>query len=155
MPRRPPPDLALVQRLRQAGLRPTRQRLAVAAVVLRRPCHRTAEEVVKALQSHAPNAQDATDLKASEAPQAAPVARATVYATLAQFARAGLLRELHTGAAVVYDSNPSLHPHWLDVDSGQVHDLPPGVQLRVDGLEGLPPELRIEDVQLMLRVRRA
>ena len=66
-----------------------------------------------------------------------------------------MLRELHTGTgAVVYDSNPTLHPHWIDLDSGQVHDLPPEVALRVDGLDKLPAGLQIEDVQLMLRARR-
>ena len=75
-------------------------------------------------------------------------------ATLAQFAEAGLLRELHTGTgAVVYDSNPTLHPHWVDVDTGQVHDLPPGVRLQVSGIDTLPAGLQVQDVQLMLRVK--
>lgn len=154
MPRRPPPDLDLVQRLRGAGLQPTRQRLAVAAVVLRRPCHLTADEVLKRLVASANAADKAIESEAPGDDRSSPASRATVYATLAQFARAGLLRELHTGGPVVYDSNPTLHPHWLDVDSGQVHDLPPEVRLRVEGLDGLPPGLQVQDVQLMLRVRR-
>ena len=120
MNRRPAPDLDLVQRLRSAGLQPTRQRLAVAAVMFAQPVHLTAEQVVKTLHGGAPTVADV---------DATPISRATVYATLAQFAEAGLLRELHTGTgAVVYDSNPTLHPHWVDVDTGQVHDLPPGVR---------------------------
>ena len=136
----------MVQRLRNAGLQPTRQRLAVAAVMFAQPVHLTAEQVVKTLHGGAPTVADV---------DATPISRATVYATLAQFAQAGLLRELHTGTgAVVYDSNPTLHPHWIDLDSGQVHDLPPEVALRVDGLDKLPAGLQIEDVQLMLRARR-
>ena len=42
MNRRPAPDLDLVQRLRSAGLQPTRQRLAVAAVMFAQPVHLTA-----------------------------------------------------------------------------------------------------------------
>jgi Fur family iron response transcriptional regulator len=150
----------MVQRLRNAGLQPTRQRLAVAAVILAKPTHLTADEVLKlllALSSHAPAAiKKEVSGAGCGASGLTPISRATVYATLAQFARAGLLRELHTGGgAVVYDSNPTLHPHWMDVDSGQVHDLPPEVTLRVDGLDQLPTGLQIEDVQLMLRVRRA
>ena len=147
MTRRPAPDLDLVQRLRSAGLQPTRQRLAVAAVMFAQPVHLTAEQVVKTLHGAAPTVADV---------DATPISRATVYATLAQFAEAGLLRELHSGTgAVVYDSNPTLHPHWIDLDSGQVHDLPPEDALRVDGLDKLPAGLQIEDVQLMLRARRA
>ena len=39
----------MVQRLRNAGLQPTRQRLAVAQVMLTRPTHLTADEVLKLL----------------------------------------------------------------------------------------------------------
>ena len=145
MNRRPAPDLDLVQRLRSAGLQPTRQRLAVAAVMFAQPVHLTAEQVVKTLRGGAPTVADV---------DATPISRATVYATLAQFAEAGLLRELHTGTgAVVYDSNPTLHPHWVDVDTGQVHDLPPGVRLHVSGIDTLPAGLQVQDVQLMLRVK--
>ena len=145
MTRRPAPDLDLVQRLRSAGLQPTRQRLAVAAVMFAQPVHLTAEQVVKTLHGGAPTVADV---------DATPISRATVYATLAQFAEAGLLRELHTGTgAVVYDSNPTLHPHWVDVDTGQVHDLPPGVSLQVSGIDTLPAGLQVQDVQLMLRVK--
>ena len=151
MHRRPPPDLELVQRLRAAGLQPTRQRLAVAAVMLARPAHLTADQVLKSLQSIAGQAPEAIDLEAIEPTR---ISRATVYATLAQFAQAGLLRELHTDGAVVYDSNPTAHHHWMDLDTGQVHDLPAGVSLHMQGLEGLSEQLRVEDVQLMLRARR-
>lgn len=145
MNRRPAPDLDLVQRLRSAGLQPTRQRLAVAAVMFAQPVHLTAEQVVKTLHGGAPTVADV---------DATPISRATVYATLAQFAEAGLLRELHSGTgAVVYDSNPTLHPHWVDVDTGQVHDLPPGVRLQVSGIDTLLAGLKVQDVQVMLRVK--
>jgi len=142
MARRPPSDLALVQRLRAAGLQPTRQRLAVAAVILSQPVHLTADQVLKALHIHAQSAPAAIDIEASETTR---ISRATVYATLAQFTQAGLLRALHSDGAVVYDSHPTLHPHWLDLNSGQVHDLPPGVALRVEGLESLPAGWQLQD----------
>lgn len=145
MTHRPAPDLELVQRLRLAGLQPTRQRLAVAAVMLAQPVHLTAEQVVKTLHGGAPTVADV---------DVTPISRATVYATLSQFAEAGLLRELHTGTgAVVYDSNLTPHQHWVDVDTGQVHDLPPGVSLNVTGIDALPPGLQVQDVQVMLRVK--
>ena len=94
MTRRPAPDLDLVQRLRSAGLQPTRQRLAVAAVMFAQPVHLTAEQVVKTLHGGAPTVADV---------DATPISRATVYATLAQFAAAGLLRELHSGTGAAVD----------------------------------------------------
>lgn len=144
-------DLALVERLQAAGLQPTRQRLAVAALMLTRPAHMTAEQVLGALREPPAVAGAATG-EAAEPP--VRISRATVYSTLAQFAQAGLLRELHTGCAVVYDSEPTPHHHWLDVESGQVHDLPDGVSLQVSGLEHLPEDLQVQDLQLMLRARR-
>ena len=150
MGRRPAPDLDGVMRLRAAGLQPTRQRLAVAAVMFARPVHLTADQVVRALHVKDPLAPAAPDADAT------PISRATIYATLAQFAQAGLLRELHTGGgAVVYDSNTTPHQHWVDVDSGEVHDLPPGVQLQVTGIDTLPVGLQVQDVQVMLRVKTA
>ena len=153
MARRLLPDMALVQRLCAVGLKPTRQRLAVAGVILRAPRHMTADQVLEELRAGADLAPAAIETEATQEP--ARISRATVYATLAQFAGAGLLRELHTGGdAVVYDSNPSRHAHWVDVDTGEVHDLPDGMRCQLQGLDGLPPGLCVEDVQLVLRVRR-
>ncbi|HMN22430.1 MAG TPA: transcriptional repressor [Ottowia sp.] len=146
-PPAPPVQADLARRLRAVGLQPTRQRLAVAALMLARPTHQTAEQVLVALRERPSPGGDSTG-------RPVRISRATVYATLAQFARAGLLRELHTGCAVVYDSKPTVHHHWLDVDSGEVHDLPAGVSLQVSGLEHLPEDLRVQDLQLLLRVRR-
>ncbi len=152
---RPPPDLTLVQRLLDAGLTPTRQRLAVAAVMLSAPQHLSADQVLKRLLTLQPPAQPATESIVSSQTKPARVSRATVYATLTQFAQAGLLRELRTGTgAAVYDSNPSRHQHWVDQDTGEVHDQPPGVQLTVTGADALPAGLCVEDVQVMLMVRR-
>ncbi|MDO5691867.1 MAG: Fur family transcriptional regulator [Pseudomonadota bacterium] len=146
MNRRPSPNLAVVQRLRSVGLQPTRQRLAVAAVMLTRPCHLSADQVIDRLHALQEGAAD------SAFPP--PISRATVYATLAQFARAGLLRELHVGPGpVIYDSNTSRHAHWVDVDTGDVHDLPDNVHWRIEGLDQLPHGLQIQDVQLVVRVK--
>lgn len=151
--RRLPPDLTLVQRLCAVGLKPTRQRLAVAGVILRSPRHMTADQVLHELQASVDTAPTAIETEANSG--AARISRATVYATLAQFAAVGLLRELHTGGdAVVYDSNPSGHAHWVDVDTGEVHDLPESVRCQLQGLDGLPPGLQVQDVQVVLRVQR-
>lgn len=155
MARQPPPDLTLVQRLLDAGLTPTRQRLAVAELMLSAPQHLSAEQVLKHLAERYQTAPTAIESGVSSAVYAPRVSRATVYAALAQLARAGLLRELRTGTGpVIYDSNPSHHPHWVDMDTGEVHDLPGDARLTVHGTETLPADLHVEDVQVMLMVRR-
>ena len=126
----------LQQRLRQAGIQPTLQRIAVAAVLLPQPVHRTAEQVLVAARAVQPD-----------------ISRATVYAVLQLFVRQGLLKELPIdGAATVYDSNLLPHHHLYHVDTGEVTDLPPG-QLQVLGLPALGDGLEMAEVDVIVRVR--
>jgi len=126
----------LQQRLRQAGIQPTLQRIAVAAVLLPRPVHRTAEQVLVAARELQPD-----------------ISRATVYAVMQLFVRQGLLKELPIdGAATVYDSNVLPHHHLYHVDTGEVTDLPAG-QLQVMGLPALGDGLEMAEVDVIVRVR--
>lgn len=126
----------LQQRLRHAGIQPTLQRIAVAAVLLPQPVHRTAEQVLLAARAVQPD-----------------ISRATVYAVLQLFVRQGLLKELPIdGAATVYDSNLLPHHHLYHVDTGEVTDLPAG-QLQVLGLPTLGDGLEMAEVDVIVRVR--
>lgn len=126
----------LQQRLRLAGIQPTLQRIAVAAVLLPQPVHRTAEQVLVAARGVQPD-----------------ISRATVYAVLQLFVRQGLLKELPIdGAATVYDSNLLPHHHLYHVDTGEVTDLPAG-QLQVMGLPALGDGLEMAEVDVIVRVR--
>lgn len=126
----------LQQRLRHAGIQPTLQRIAVAAVLLPQPVHRTAEQVLVAARGVQPD-----------------ISRATVYAVLQLFVRQGLLKELPIdGAATVYDSNLLPHHHLYHVDTGEVTDLPAG-QLQVMGLPALGDGLEMAEVDVIVRVR--
>jgi Fur family transcriptional regulator, iron response regulator len=126
----------LQQRLRHAGIQPTLQRIAVAAVLLPQPVHRTAEQVLLAAREVQPD-----------------ISRATVYAVLQLFVRQGLLKELPIdGAATVYDSNLLPHHHLYHVDTGEVTDLPAG-QLQVMGLPALGDGLEMAEVDVIVRVR--
>lgn len=126
----------LQQRLRAAGIQPTLQRMAVAAVLLAQPVHMTAEQALNAARAELPD-----------------IARATVYAVLQLFVRHGLLKELPIdGAATVYDSNLLPHHHVYNVDTGEVTDLPDG-QLRVLGAPVLGADLELAEIDLIVRVR--
>ncbi|MCO5977643.1 Fur family transcriptional regulator [Ideonella oryzae] len=131
------PDTALQVRLQQAGIGPTLQRLAIAEVLLRQPCHMTADQVLAAARRWLPS-----------------LSRATVYGTLQLFVRQGLLRELPIdGEATVYDSNLAPHHHLYHEDTGEVSDVP-AEALQVLGLPALGEGLELAAVDVIVRVRR-
>ena len=67
------------------------------------------------------------------------VSLATVYNTLHQFKRAGLLREIAIGGQRAYfDTNTSNHNHFFVEAEGRLVDIP-GNSIRVDGVPE-PPE---------------
>lgn len=134
----PSTTAALPQRLRAAGVTPTLQRLAIAEVLLARPMHATAEQVLDAVRA-----------------REAGASRATVYATLRLFAERGLVRALASldGDPTVYDSNLEPHHHLFDVDSGSMVDIPPG-QVQVVGVPELGDGVEVVQVDVVVRVRR-
>ena len=133
----PTTDVALMHLLREHGVQPTLQRLAIADVMLRGPCHLTAEQVLRLARERQPE-----------------LSRATVYGTLQLFVRQLLLRELPIdGEATVYDSNLMPHHHVYNVDTGEVSDVPPEA-LQVLGLPVLDDSLEIETMDVIVRVRQ-
>jgi Fur family iron response transcriptional regulator len=126
-----------LDRLKRAGLRPTRQRLALARLLFSRgDRHVSAEQ----LHAEAKSARVAVSL-------------ATVYNTLNQFTRAGLLREVVVEAGRSYfDTNTSEHHHVLVVATGSLTDIPPGT-LAVSGLPKAPEGLEVERVDVVVRLR--
>ena len=124
--------------LRQAGLRPTRQRLALGRLLFDSgDRHVTAEQLhaeVAALGEH--------------------VSLATVYNTLHQFKRAGLVRELAIeGSKAYFDTNTSNHNHFLLESSGELMDIP-GDAIRVEGLPEPPEGMKITHVDVVVRLSK-
>ena len=123
--------------LRGHGIVPTAQRIGIASVLLARPQHVCAEELLRMLVGH--------DI---------PVSKATVYNTLGLFARKGLVRELTVDSdKVIYDSNTTHHGHVYEVETGALTDLDPGA-VEVGALPALPPGTQVEGVEIVIRVRR-
>ncbi|MFM1813806.1 MAG: hypothetical protein RLZ98_501 [Pseudomonadota bacterium] len=123
--------------LRSAGLRPTRQRIALARRLFQDgDRHVTAEELHAEVQSDGEQ-----------------VSLATVYNALHQFQQAGLLRELAVdGAKCYFDTNTSNHNHFY-VEGEELLDIP-GDQIRVDGLPRPPSGMRIAHVDVVVRLVR-
>jgi Fur family iron response transcriptional regulator len=122
--------------LRRAGLRPTRQRLALAELLFADgDRHVTAEKL---------------HIDAVAAGQR--VSLATVYNTLHQFKRAGLLRELAIdGSRTVFDTNTSNHNHFYIEQGGELLDIASD-SIRVDGLPEPPEGMRISHIDVVVRL---
>ena len=126
----------LVHMLRRAGISPTAQRLEVARVLLAKPQHLAAEQVLAQLTQ-----------------QGVSVSKATVYNTLGLFAERGLVREVFVDATrVFYDSNASSHYHFYNVDDGTLADFP-SEAINVNGMPPAPEGTETESVDIVVRVR--
>jgi Fur family iron response transcriptional regulator len=136
MPQRTSPDHT--ERLRRAGLRPTRQRLALAALLFAQGNrHVTAEELHQ-------------EAEAAEV----PVSLATVYNTMHQFTSAGLLREVTVdGARIYFDTNTGSHHHFYCEDDGTLLDID-GPAIAVAGVPAPPQGAKIDRVDVIVRLRR-
>jgi Fur family iron response transcriptional regulator len=133
----PCPTRFAVDRLRSAGLRPTRQRIALAGLLFAKgDRHLTAEE----LHDEASGA-------------GIPVSLATVYNTLHQFTDAGMLRVLAIESSKTYfDTNTSDHHHFFIEGDNEVMDIPMG-SILVDGLPNVPEGMEIAHVDVVVRLR--
>lgn len=124
------------QLLRRAGLRPTRQRIALATLLFGNGDRHVTAEL---LHEEAVRAGERVSL-------------ATVYNTLHQFKAAGLLREIAIGGQRAYfDTNTSNHNHFFVEEQGRLVDIP-GDSIRVDGLPEPPPDLRISHIDVVVRL---
>jgi Fur family transcriptional regulator, iron response regulator len=131
------PEDAVASRLRGCGIQPTAQRLQVAALLLARPQHLTAEQILAALRG-----------------SGARVSKATVYNTLNLLAERGVVRQLVVdGDRAWFDSNVEPHFHFQDVATGQLSDLP--VHAVQFGCLPEPPEgMELAGIDLVIRLRR-
>jgi Fur family iron response transcriptional regulator len=125
--------------LSQAGLRPTRQRVALAALLVGdgKDRHVTAESLHAASQS------------AGEA-----VSLATVYNTLRAFCDAGLMQEVMVdGSKSYFDTRTDDHPHFFWEDEARLTDAPAD-QLEITRLPDAPEGAEISKVDVVIRLRR-
>ncbi|MAY34435.1 MAG: transcriptional repressor [Rhodovulum sp.] len=127
------------QWLGRAGLRPTRQRLALAGLLVGdgQDRHITAESLFAA-------AVDAGE----------KVSLATVYNTLRAFCDAGLIQEVMVdGAKSYFDTRVDDHPHFFWEDEGRLTDAPAD-RLKISGLPDAPEGVEIAKVDVVIRLRR-
>ena len=126
--------------LTRGGLRPTRQRLALAALLVGdgQDRHVTAES-----------------LYAASSRTGERVSLATVYNTLGAFCSAGLMQEVVVdGARSYFDTRMDDHPHFYWEDRAELTDAPAD-QLRISGLPDAPDGMQISRVDVVIRLKRA
>lgn len=124
--------------LSQAGLRPTRQRVNLATLLVGdgQDRHVTAESLYDASRSSAD-----------------PVSLATVYNTLKAFCDAGVLREITVdGSKSYFDTNLTDHPHFYWEDEGRLSDAPAD-QLILARVPDAPEGMEISKVDVVIRLR--
>jgi Fur family iron response transcriptional regulator len=125
-----------IPRLREQGIQPTPQRLAVAEYVLTTTTHPSAEEVWTRVRRACPT-----------------VSRATVYNTLKLFAEKGLIKaHCMREGALVFDGRVEPHHHLIDDVTGQVYDVAWDA-ITVQGVSGLKG-FRVSDYQVVMRGRK-
>ncbi len=124
-------------RLRDVGLRPTRQRVALAEILF----------------SHGHRHLSAEDLHAEAISAKVPVSLATVYNTLNQFTGAGLLREVAVeGTRTYFDTNTEDHHHFYVENENRVFDIP-GAHVAIGDLPPPPEGMEIVRVDVVVRLR--
>jgi Fur family iron response transcriptional regulator len=125
------------QRLRQAGLRPTRQRMAIGRLLFGSSHrHVTVDDLFQEAQ--------AADERLS---------LATIYNTLHHFSEAGLVRRICTGGERVYfDTDTGDHHHFYVEAESRVFDVPEG-KATVDHIPAPPPGYEITKVDVVIHIR--
>lgn len=128
---------ALEEKLRNAGLRPTRQRLSLARLLF----------------AHGDRHISAEQLHAEALRARVSVSLATVYNTLNQFKAAGLLREIAIeGERSYFDTNTSNHFHFFDGACRKLMDFE-AEGVKVSGMPSLPDGKAIDRIDVIVRLR--
>lgn len=119
--------------LRDQGIQPSAQRVAVASYVLQTHEHPSAELVFRRVREHFPW-----------------ISRATVYNTLNLFVEKGLLQKLTIAEdSVVFDPITSTHHHFIDEATGAIYDVP-WERVQVCNIESLQ-DYQVEHYQVVMR----
>ena len=125
-----------VRKLSNIGLRPTKQRMILIKLLFENPDrHISAEELFEEVRK-----------------ENRKISLATIYNTLKQFTKVGLLKELVVDQnKSIYCTNHDPHYHLYIEDEGKVIDIP---QKNIDlNIPSIPACLSLHNVDVVVRVR--
>ena len=118
------------------GILPTAQRLEVAGILLAKPQHLSAEQIIDHLRT-----------------DGSGVSKATVYNTLNLFCERGLVNEcLVDPERRFYDSTTEPHHHFYNMDTGELTDIP-HQNIQISGLPDLPEDFHLDGIEVVIKGR--
>ena len=124
------------QVLKDYTVRPTSQRVDIAKVLLAKPQHLSAEQVLAQVNS-----------------KNYLVSKATVYNTLNLFVDKGLIKQVIVDSRYIfYDSNTELHHHFYNEDTGLLHDID-DEEMLVKEIQNLPKNTVQTGIDVVIRVK--
>ncbi len=120
----------------QHGILPTPQRVEIAEILLSRPQHLSADQIIERLRV-----------------AGSRVSKATVYNTLNLFGERGIVKEVMVDPVrKFYDSTTRPHHHFYNIDTGELRDIP-DAQVSFSELPELPAGTSEESIEVLIRVR--
>ena len=123
------------EKLKLYGLRPTRARTRIGMILLDKPKHLSADQVLEKLK-----------LKGYT------ISKATVYNTLNAFAKYGIVSEVTIDPSrTYYDSTTKAHHHFFNVDTGQLMDIASD-DISVENIPRLPDNTQIQDLEIVVKI---
>ncbi len=128
----------ITAKLRAHGITPTHQRVRIGEALFAKAQHVSAEQVHSMVNANQEG-----------------VSKATVYNTLGLFAKKGLLHEVIIEPnKVFYDTNLEKHHHLYHTDAGVLEDISAD-QVKIEQLPELPSGTILEDVDVIIRLRKS
>jgi Fur family transcriptional regulator, iron response regulator len=128
----------LKAKLLECDINPTFQRNEIARVMLSKPQHLSADQVLSLVNMNGGH-----------------VSKATVYNTLNLFVAKGLVREVVIDPAkIFYDSNTSYHYHYFNEDTGELYDFESD-EMNLNPNSSLPENTVQSGLDIVVRVRNS
>ena len=120
----------------QHGILSTPQRLEVAEILLEKPQHMSADQIIDRLRE-----------------AGSGVSKATVYNTLNLFGERGIVKEVMVDPTrKFYDSTTRPHHHFYNVDTGELTDI--GIEgIQLSGMPQAPAGTEAEGVEVVINIR--
>jgi Fur family iron response transcriptional regulator len=126
----------IVVRFGELDIQSTPQRLEIAEILLKKPQHLSAEQIIDRLRS-----------------VGSRVSKATVYNTLNLFRERGLVREcVIDPERRFYDSTTEPHHHFYNVDTGELTDIP-AANIQFEDLPQFPKNGELESIEVLIKLR--
>ena len=127
----------ILKKLRDVKLRPTKQRIFLATLILDgKNKHFTAETIQKEVSTKGHN-----------------ISLATIYNCLNKFVNVGLLKQIdQQGEVTIFDTNVSHHHHFLNQNTGELIDIDPD-EIGFSKLPDIPNGFESDGVEVLIKIK--